>query len=88
MNFTRPTLSKLLMLYNVKCMAKNVNKTKLVRKTKQNKKKTLIFATVLTSAKFAKSIKRPEFLSQPDSLVIYFIGFLMTIYHETGNLHK
>lgn len=86
MNLTKPTLSKLLMLYNVKCMAKNANKTKLVRKTKQ--KKPLIFATVLTSAKFAKSIKRPEFLSQPDSLVIYFIGFLMTIYHETGNLHK
>lgn len=86
MNFTRPTLFKLLMLYNVKCMAKNANKTKLVRKT--NKKKSLIFATVFTPAKFAKSIKRPQFLSQPDSLVIYFIGFLMTIYHETGDLHK
>lgn len=55
MNFTRPTLFKLLMLYNVKCMAKNANKTKLVRKT--NKKKSLIFATVFTPAKFAKSIK-------------------------------
>lgn len=58
--------------------------TKQILEEKQQK--SLIFATVFMSAKFAKSIKRPEFIPQSDSLVIYFIGFLMTIYHEVQNL--
>lgn len=41
---------------------------------------------VFMSVKFAKSIKWSEkFISQSDILVIYFIGFLMTIYHEVDS---